>query len=127
MPTLDDEEPRDSLEHRYAGRSLFMPWWPTTSEGTTGQDFLLRTKMVNEDGEGLLVDPGAHDDLQGSEWCERMTEEQRRAGLATPRREPLLNELNVEGVGNGAQQAKERVVHRLSMVDTSGQMNLQLH
>ena len=56
--------------------------------------------------EGLLVDPGAHDNLTGSKWAERQERLALEAGVSTQYR-PMREVLNVEGVGNGRQQCAQ--------------------
>lgn len=60
--------------------------------------------------EGLLIDPGAYDNLVGERWVERQgaLAQQRGRGNVTRRR--MERELGVEGVGKEAQTASEQAV-----------------
>ena len=72
--------------------------------------FLHERTRLAEDAEGLLVDPGAFDNLVGQLWVDRVrtilyaTHQQRRISIGK-----LQKTLAVEGVGNGSQIAQERV------------------
>ena len=75
-----------------------------------GYIFLHERTRLAEDAEGLLVDPGAFDNLVGQLWVDRVrailhaTHQQRRISIGK-----LQQTLAVEGVGNGSQIAQERV------------------
>ena len=88
-----------------------MPWWPTEDEDHTStcSTFLVQTKMKNRQGEGLLIDPGAHDDLIGDEWVRRFTEEAAMSGQPTPIDHQLKDPVNVGGVGKGRQETTRGV------------------
>lgn len=58
--------------------------------------------------EGLLVDPGAYDNLQGEHWLQRQVLRAQRAGVPDPvTYKNLIRPLGVEGVGNGTQTATQ--------------------
>ena len=57
-----------------------------------------RTRLTNG-REGLLVDVGARDNLVGSEWVERVSEQLHDGATLSPLPHPII----VEGVGTGAQ------------------------
>ena len=93
--------------------SLLMAWWEG-SEGTSpaassncvegalneSKAYHLRTRLP-EDRPGLLVDPGAHDNLIGDRTASRMEEI-----VGVPAKQLRMNKaLNVEGVGKNPQSA----------------------
>ena len=102
-----------------AGMSMrtggFFPWWSDTLsaadlEAPLQQTFLIRAKIAGQYREGLLVDPGAHDNLIGIFTVKRIIECIERAGLGhlfkwTKLRKPIP----VSGVGNGAPVCEWRV------------------
>ena len=77
--------------------------------------YLVQTRMAHRHGEGLLVDPGAHDDLTGDRWVQRFSSEAARAGQPLPVLQPLANALSVGGVGKGRQQADRGVTCKLGV------------
>ena len=79
------------------GTSHF-PWWEC--EGAAGA-YHLRTRLPGNEV-GLLVDPGAHDNLVGANTMARMVEIAQQKGFGSLVR-PLATTMQVEGVGKGAQ------------------------
>ena len=93
--------------------SLLMAWWegseetsPDASasciEGASGESraYHLRTRLP-DNRPGLLVDPGAHDNLVGDRTAKRMEEV-----VGIPAKQLRMDKaLNVEGVGKNAQSA----------------------
>jgi len=80
---------------------------------------------LGENREGLLVDPGAFDNLMGSMFRDRLTRLAMNAGLGNLIREARLTQpIGVEGVGEGPQKAE--VVAKLPIaVTTEGKTVLQ--
>jgi len=80
---------------------------------------------LGEHREGLLVDPGAFDNLMGSMFRDRLTRLATNAGLGNLIREARLTQpIGVEGVGEGPQKAE--VVAKLPIaVTTMGKTVLQ--
>ena len=95
--------------------SLLCAWWETDEQGdagsveatlpadviSSGATYHMKTRLEG-DRPGLLVDPGAHDNLVGSETVKRMGEV---TGLPD-RLLRMTKKLNVEGVGSGSQAAE---------------------
>ena len=83
-----------------AGRGGDAPLAPDEAED--GATYLVKTKLKGS-REGLLVDPGAHDNLVGNLWVERMAELMKPYGhnieFST-----LKQALGVQGVGKDSQQ-----------------------
>ena len=99
---------------RTARADMWMAWWPTPPpEGrvdeAVSEAFLVQTRMRDRNGEGLLVDPGAHDDLTGDEWVKRFTAACSAAGEPAPIMIPLDKPISVGGVGAGRVEAKVAV------------------
>ena len=73
------------------------PWWETMTPGKTQavdpMSYHVRTRINGQ--VGLLVDPGAHDNLIGSETCELMAEQLRTIATSKQLNKPLI----VSGVG----------------------------
>ena len=57
---------------------------------------------LGADREGLLVDNGAHDNLVGEAWVERMIALRRAQGFDDVIVKPLMQPITVEGVGDKA-------------------------
>eukprot|EP00971_Amphidinium_carterae_P153671 3047049-Amphidinium_carterae.3 len=64
------------------------------------------TRLSIGDGEGLLIDPGAFDNLQGSAWTSRQEKLAADAGLPPGVTKPRTRSVNVEGAGAGVQSAR---------------------
>jgi hypothetical protein len=78
--------------------NLFMPW--------TQHAWHARTRLSNG-REGLLVDVGAHDNLMGSRWADRVMQAHQRAGTGRQAETwTLTSPISVEGVGNGAMECR---------------------
>eukprot|EP00971_Amphidinium_carterae_P352996 6492791-Amphidinium_carterae.2 len=74
-------------------------------------------KTTLPDGrEGLLVDVGAHDNLCGEQWVKRVEKMLERSNDPV-RYETMKKPLSVEGVGNGAQVCRSKVVVPLLLPD----------
>ena len=69
----------------------------------------MQATRLSEHREGLLVDPGAFDNLAGSAWVERMAHLSKLAGH-NHKFITLDRPLGVEGVGAGAQEAQKAVI-----------------
>ena len=86
-------------------QSLLFPWWETddvTGDRATSSTSHVYHEHTRVKGKvGLLVDPGAHDNLCGAASMELMAEQ---LGCETHSRQ-LAKPLNVQGVGKGSQQA----------------------
>jgi len=101
------------------GGGMF-PWWESESQAknndaTTGMSYHLRTRSKNG-AVGLLIDPGAHDNLVGSITAEQMCEQ---TGL--PLEEQTMDRARpVEGVGKDAQVARWAIRLSMSVHDVSG-------
>ena len=81
------------------GTSHF-PWWECEGAAEAGA-YHLRTRLPGNEV-GLLVDPGAHDNLVGANTMARMVEIAQQKGFGSLVR-PLATTMQVEGVGKGAQ------------------------
>ncbi len=77
------------------------PWWESTQKTVQSVAYHLRTRLGNV--VGLLVDPGAHDNLVGERTLASMS---KQAGKDAVLR-PLASPMSVEGVGKSAQTAKQ--------------------
>ena len=107
--------------------SLLMAWWEADDESSTydaaptggandAKAYHLRTRLVN-DRPGLLIDPGAHDNLVGERTAQRMQEI-----VGVKARSLRMNRsLSVEGVGKDSQQADvaQRMTVRLRSDDNN--------
>ncbi|CAE7437517.1 unnamed protein product [Symbiodinium necroappetens] len=105
--------------------SLLMAWWEADEEGSTydtaptgdtnnAKAYHLRTRLAN-DRPGLLIDPGAHDNLVGERTAQRMQEI-----VGVKAKSLRMNRsLSVEGVGKDSQQADvaQRMALRLCSDD----------
>ena len=101
------------------------PWWEryydgvdTTAEGGgAGGVYHFRTRLRGN-RVGLLIDPGAHGNLIGSETAARLEQQTESIGARSSR--PLHRPLSVEGVGNGSQTATEAAQFSISMREAAG-------
>eukprot|EP00959_Pyramimonas_sp_CCMP1952_P218000 4559244-Pyramimonas_sp.AAC.1 len=64
-----------------------------------------RARLQGDDREGLLIDPGAHDNLTGDAWVHRVQDILKKHGL-TIETDQMDRSLTVEGVGAGAQECR---------------------
>ncbi|CAE7212919.1 unnamed protein product [Symbiodinium sp. CCMP2456] len=105
--------------------SLLMAWWEVDDDGSTydaasaadagnAKAYHLRTRLAN-DRPGLLIDPGAHDNLVGERTAQRMQE---IVGVKAKSLK-MNRSLSVEGVGKDSQQADvaQRMTLRLRSDD----------
>ena len=104
------------------GGGMF-PWWESESQAknnaaTTGMSYHLRTRSKNG-AVGLLIDPGAHDNLVGSITAEQMCE-QTGLPLEEQTQQTMDRALPVEGVGKDAQVARRAIRLSMSVHDVSG-------
>ena len=94
----------DPVEDEHDDRPSF-PWWEmvedVTAENVPAGTFHSMRTCARDGRIGLLVDPGAHDNLAG-EWTMRDLEQQLRTRA---RVKQLDHPLSVSGVGKQAQQA----------------------
>ena len=101
---------RDQPGQRYS-------WWESGHAGQSTAErhsYHVRTRI---DGQvGLLVDPGAHDNLIGSETCQLMQEQL----SAIPTAKRLDRPLVVSGVGKSSQEATSSVTIPCSYKTTEG-------
>ena len=100
-------------------RKFWAPWFPAPADQFSSIDghdsYLVQTQMKSRVGEGLLVDPGAHDDLVSDGWAKRFTQECDAAGVQRPRYLKLNKPVDVGGVGNGKQTATKAAICRLGV------------
>jgi hypothetical protein len=91
-------ETHDGICRHCNGQGNF-PWWETTEQAVRAMAYHLRTRL---DGVvGLLVDPGAHDNLVGDRTLAIMARQARESPILRP----LASPMSVEGVGKSAQTA----------------------
>ena len=90
---------------------------PMTSTVSDGHGvFHLRTRR-NDGSVGLLVDPGAHDNLSGSLTLDQLS---REVGCKL-KKSQMSNPLPVEGVGKKSQIAEQSGFVEMSIIDHSGE------
>ena len=97
--------------------SLMYPWWEVTSATAEISTYHLRTRLTGN-RVGLLVDPGAHDNLAGASTMQRLGEQ---IGV-TPRASGLSKKLTVEGVGKDSQQASQAWEVPICLKSTDGEL-----
>ena len=93
------------------------PWWRIGATEEATENYLVKTRMKNREGEALLIDPGSPDNLCGDEWSERMRTAAVRAGRPNTTSSPMQNPLEVGGIGTGTQTATQKVVHRIGLAN----------
>ena len=79
----------------------------------------MSTTRLGPDEEGLLVDPGAFDNITGSEWADRVFALVKPYGIAIPTEE-MAKPVKVEGVGRGSQDATTLAKFPGAVMDISG-------
>ncbi|CAE7314416.1 RE2, partial [Symbiodinium necroappetens] len=88
-------------------QTMSYPWWETGTEDvaaseSAGQPTGVYHERTRVKGKvGLLVDPGAHDNLVGDRTMKLLSSQVK----CKPSIRPLERPLSVQGVGNGSQQA----------------------
>ncbi|CAE7553939.1 RE2 [Symbiodinium sp. CCMP2456] len=88
-------------------QTMLYPWWETGTEDvgaseSVGQSAGVYHERTRVKGKvGLLVDPGAHDNLVGDRTMKLLSSQVK----CKPAIRPLERPLSVQGVGNGSQQA----------------------
>ena len=101
----EDERRRNTIQLS----SLLFPWWETDVAETRvpidGSHYHLKTRV--EGKVGLLIDPGAHDNLIGGNTSRLLAEQ----CMTKPREGQLTKRLSVAGVGSGGQSTD--VTHRI--------------
>lgn len=96
-------------------RSSMFPWWEVDDPPLTPLIYHLRTRR--KDGSvGLLIDPGAHDNLTGDQTADQMCDE---VGCQMNKR-PMNQHLPVEGVGRNPQTAFESTKIEMRLLDIDG-------
>ena len=103
--SLNSQEPSFGI-----GASLFYPWWPVPQDTAAGElvtAFHTKTRLVGGNREGLLVDPGAWNNLMGESWYHRQCRLAALHGRAIPPLVPLVPPLEVGGVGKSTQTCRE--------------------
>ncbi|CAJ1434401.1 unnamed protein product [Effrenium voratum] len=115
---ITSQQPKAKSFPGFGGKGHF-PWWEVENEipGQVGDrqgTYHLKTRL---DGNrvGLLVDPGAHDNLIGSRTLEKLTLQ-----VGPHRERPLTRKLTIEGVGRGAQEATIAAQVPIWMTDEQG-------
>eukprot|EP00959_Pyramimonas_sp_CCMP1952_P453986 9469189-Pyramimonas_sp.AAC.1 len=108
--------------------ALFFPWWDLSmvhsdAESFNAADlsheqiFLLKTKLPGEGREGLLVDTGAHDNLVGNLFVQRMLTILEAQGLLNHvKLQKLSKPINVSGVGKHSQLVEWEVTLPLKVI-----------
>ena len=98
------------------GRSSVFPWWESgQSKQATHQTYHLRTRIRN--GEvGLLIDPGAHDNLVGEGTMLQMASQVN----SQIHNQKLNRALDVEGVGQNSQRSVMSTKIEMALEATSG-------
>ena len=92
------------------------PWWDRGNEGPHGS-YHLRTRL-SEGRVGLLVDPGAHDNLIGQRTADAMATQ-----LQTdPQIRQLTRGLSVEGVGRMSQDTSKATRISIGMKTSEGEI-----
>ena len=99
------------------GSGIMFPWWEVDEQRdgeALGSAYHMKTRFP--DGRvGLLIDPGAHDNLIGAETLQKLTNQ---VGPHSER--PLTRPLSVEGVGKESQQAATAAKVPLYLTDEGG-------
>ena len=91
-------------------RGSYLQWWEHVTRSAPMQIFHERTRLT--DGEGLLCDLGAIDNLCGSEWIKR------QESLAKqPARWRSIKPITVEGVGKEADRSVESASVNIALPD----------
>ena len=114
FPVSSQPRERDADGHSY-------PWWEVDGmkeedvSRANSQIYHLRTRRQNG-AVGLLIDPGAHDNLIGGRTVEQMCDELQTALVQRSMNKPLP----VEGVGKSAQVAEKAACVHMRVQDVLG-------
>ena len=94
-----------------------MPWWPVNDDTDADSTFLV--EQLGENEVGILPDTGAHDDLCGDAWAQRLAARCNAAGQPIEQR--VLDQPRVvQGVGKGHQAAAYEVILTTATNDVDG-------
>ena len=74
--------------------------------------------MIGHGGEGLLLDQGSPDNLQGSGWARRVASAAVAAGRPPPRERKHV--MDVGGVGQGAVRTQKALCHTIALETLNG-------
>ena len=97
---------------------LYYPWWPSDPE-SDHQAYL--AEQLGADEIAILPDTGAHDNLCGDAWAQRLAQLCQAAGALSAQR--LLDQpKRVSGVGKHAQEATYEVELATGTMDTEGNL-----
>ena len=105
LPIEDEKPPEEAIG---------FPWWPMPTSDAEMMAYHSNTRLTT--GEmGLLVDPGAHGNLMGSEWAADMRKLVREQGLDCAV-SPMNPPLEVQGVGDKAQTCRQATMFPIATV-----------
>ena len=99
--------------------ALFLPLSESAATDKDGVSMWHSHARLEDGTECLLVDPGAHDKLQGSEWFERVKALSDKYGLEVGCG-TMDHALHVEGVGHGSQRWSQFGVVPMRCIDGTG-------
>jgi len=116
----EDEEPhKESASSSMKTKTPLwnFPWWKVDASENQrcDENYLVRTRMKDKQGEALLVDPGSPENLCGDEWSHRQQLAAQTAGRPLATYKELSRTLTVGGVGTGTQSATHAVRVHLGM------------
>lgn len=94
------------------------PWWDCAQNQADPEMYHVRTRLSGQ--VGLLVDPGAHDNLIGSETAELMAVQLK----AEQKTKTLDRALTVSGVGKSSQEATSSTTVECAFRDVSGKLKV---
>ena len=105
---------------RGCGQGLHFPWWHSDCP----VDMVYHTKTRLKSGKAaLLVDPGAHGNLIGSQTMAQLVAQAASYGHSS-RKRTLARQMSVEGVGKQAPVAKHEEEVAIGFKDMSGQVHV---
>ena len=103
--------------HREIGSRLFLPWWEMSTSNQSLVSYLSHA-MIGHAGEGLLLDQGSPDNLQGSAWAERVKAASVAAGRPPPKERKHV--MQVGGVGQGTTGTEKAWCHNIALPTVNG-------
>jgi len=114
------DTPRDQGDEEASPRSnISYPWWPVARDAAGADSGTYHASTRLKGGRlGLLVDPGAHSNLVGSEWADDMREACRRAGHPA-NSQALAQTFRVQGVGKDADPCVSQTEFPIATQDIS--------
>ena len=125
MPLADQLRLLDANSRDRMNTARYLhPWWEDGDDSKDFKIYLIKTQLAGAHREGILPDTGAHDNLVGNLWVQRVTEILKQQNMQhLIKWTKLPKPITISGVGAGAQMAYWKVTIPTAFL-VSGEHNL---